>query len=157
MSMDLGSVRLARLNKLMTVFLAYQYIPRNDLMDMVNIVSVRMLQRDISYLKEEFNVNIEYDFKHRAYKCTNPGHFVLNLNFDIFEKAALHIAFDLYEKVMSDTACNIQSAALKLKRFIGEREEVIPDDSNPHSPVSNHIQSYKKILKFLDKMDNKSK
>ena len=89
MSADISSIRIERLNNLMRQLILYPNMPRNELMRKLEIDNVRTLQRDIKYLRDLYNADIEYDFRMRAYKCKNHGSFYVNLKLDLDEITSL--------------------------------------------------------------------
>ncbi len=93
MPRDISSVRLNRLNDLLRFFREKESVPRADLFSQLPYTQPRTLERDLAYLREQFHVQISYDFRHKAYVLKNPGTFVLRMALE--EREALALASGL--------------------------------------------------------------
>jgi len=90
---DISSVRLNRLNDLLRFFREKESVPRADLFSQLPYTQPRTLERDLAYLREQFHVQISYDFRRKAYVLKNPGTFVLRMALE--EREALALASGL--------------------------------------------------------------
>lgn len=93
MPRDISSVRLNRLNDLLRFFREKECVARDELFSQLAYNHPRMLERDLAYLREQFQVQISYDFRRRVYILQNPGTFVLRMA--LSEREAMAVASGL--------------------------------------------------------------
>lgn len=93
MPRDISSVRLARLNDLLRFFREKENVAREDLFTQLPYTHPRMLERDLAYLREQFQVQISYDFRRKVYVLENPGTFVVRMA--LSEREAMAVASGL--------------------------------------------------------------
>lgn len=72
-----SSVRIARLNRLLTALRDKPGIGRDELISGVEYTSSRTLERDLSFLREAFNVRIVYLRSQGGYCLEDAGQFVM--------------------------------------------------------------------------------
>ena len=122
MANDLSSVRIMRLNLLMRQLITFPGLPRQELMVRAGINTQRMLQRDIQYLREFYDADIEYDFRRQAYICKNPGSFFIQLKLNQEEIVALVAGLDMAKHFLPHLAPSCDSVWAKL-------EEILPAET----------------------------
>lgn len=123
MAQDIASSRMTRVNKLLRTMLGHKEITKDELMKLVPYVSVRMLQRDIAYLKSEHGVHITYNFSHQTYQCRVAGDFALYFKFEEDEEAFLCAAIEHYARTMPDTEQTAKRVRDKLSVFFKQSGE----------------------------------
>jgi predicted DNA-binding transcriptional regulator YafY len=77
MPQSLSSMRIKRLNSLLTVLSNDSYITLEELLEKVKYPSARALGRDLQFLRKAFNVKITYSRHFHAYHLIHTGDFVL--------------------------------------------------------------------------------
>ena len=150
MPKDLGSIRIARLNRLMYTLLSKDEVSRDELMRRMSYTSVRMLQRDIAYLRNEYSVNVFYDFCHKTYKCLDSGHFVLFFKLNSEETAALLIGLALTAFALPEMARSTASLWERLKIFTDCRTDGFSIGRLDHVP-SKYRKRYKSVTDAIGK------
>lgn len=154
MPRDLGSIRIARLNKLMYTLLSYYEISRDELLAQRSYTSVRMLQRDIAYLRNEYSVNVFYDFSRRSYRCTDSGHFVLYFELSEEESAVFVTGLRLTELALPELSCGTRSLWEKLRAFTNGTEAGICSEGSFPEPVlllpPESARRYRRIAALLE-------
>jgi len=76
MPRDLSSIRIARLNDLVQELSIHGWLPRKELMARLEYTHGRTLERDLTYLRDQYGVEIEYDRHRKAYCLRGTGRFV---------------------------------------------------------------------------------
>jgi predicted DNA-binding transcriptional regulator YafY len=84
MPKDLSSIRIARLNDLVSELSTHGCLPRKELMARLEYTQGRTLERDLAYLRDQYGVEIEYDRHKGAYRLRGTGRFVAV--FDLTER-----------------------------------------------------------------------
>ncbi|MCF4150953.1 WYL domain-containing protein [Dethiosulfovibrio sp. F2B] len=79
MPKEIGSNRIKRLNSIMEKLCSRTVLPGKDIRETAESVSARTLQRDLSYLRNEFGADILYDPSSDSYSLKNRGTFVLQI------------------------------------------------------------------------------
>ncbi len=77
MPQSLSSMRIKRLNSLLTVLNSNPYIVLEELLEKIKYPSARALGRDLQFLRKAFNVKITYSRHFHAYHLENTGDFIL--------------------------------------------------------------------------------
>ena len=149
MGIGMASVRLARLNDLMHHFLSHRQATGKELLERIGYSSQRMLQRDISYLRSEYNVDITYDFSKHIYICRDSGHFIIHFSLSREETIQLATGLSLFAATMEkpSLADNLWN---KLRPFIPEDIAAINECGLPDI---NLLLSGKKLKKYRRYMD----
>lgn len=101
MGIELGAIRISSLNRLMHYFLSYGRGTSRELLNSLGYSSLRMLQRDISYLRNECSVDIMYDFSRQLYICRNSGHFILYFSFAREEAVLLAVSLSIASGILA--------------------------------------------------------
>jgi len=76
MPRDLSSIRIARLNDLVQELAIHGSLSRKELMARLEYTQGRTLERDLTYLRDQYGVEIDYDRHRRAYRLSGTGRFV---------------------------------------------------------------------------------
>ena len=150
MPKDIGSIRIARLNKLIFLLLGYSEIPREELIARASYTSTRMLQRDIAYLRNEYAVNIVYDFSRHSYRCVDAGHFVLKFELTEEEATVVMVGLRLANQALPELSQSVDTLWEKLRVFIsGQQLNQSPEESILRlSPQS--VKNYRRVLRLLE-------
>lgn len=118
MAIDISSVRIVRLNSLMRQLIMFPCLPRQELMRRLEITTSRMLQRDVQYLREFYDADIEYDFRKGGYRCNSPGSFFLQLKLNQDEITALVAGIDMAKHFLPHLAGSCDSVWHKLEEIL---------------------------------------
>lgn len=77
MPKSISSLRIARMNRLLTTLRDRPGIGRSELLTTVEYTSPRTLERDICFLRDEFGVKIVYHRSQGGYCLKDVGEFVM--------------------------------------------------------------------------------
>ncbi len=80
MPKDVSSIRITRLIRLIDIFNQNKSVTRAYLMETLDYKHLRTLERDFSYLRSEFLMEIVYDKKYKTYRLTESAQFLCNVN-----------------------------------------------------------------------------
>ena len=117
---DLSSVRVDRLNALLRCIYNESPISPKEVMARMVITSERMLQRDIKYLREFYNAEIDYDFKTQKYICKSQGNFFLQMQLNKDEITVLAAGIEMAKQFLP----HLENAGITVWQKI---EEVLPN------------------------------
>ena len=77
MPQSLSSIRIRRLNSLLTILRSNSFVTLEEILTKVNYPSARSLGRDLQFLRKAFNVKISYSRRVHAYHLENTGDFLM--------------------------------------------------------------------------------
>jgi predicted DNA-binding transcriptional regulator YafY len=126
---DLSSARLARLNALLQLLASTPFLSKERLFEKLDYSTNRTFERDLAYLRNEFDAQIRWDPGYKGYVLENSGTFVMHLDLSGSEATALvaglgmaahflpHLTKDchsLWQKMQSALPENLASQARQL-------------------------------------------
>ena len=153
MGMGMASIRMARLNNLMHYFLSYRHVSGKELLESLGYSSLRTLQRDISYLKSEYSVNISYDFSKHIYTCRDSGHFVMYFSLSREEALLLATGLSLVRDTLPmESTSHADSMWDKLRPFLPEDIAGVNECGLPDINLllpGKKLKKYRQIIKML--------
>lgn len=102
----------------MRQIMLYPGLPRDELIKRLQIRNVRMLQRDVKYLRELYDADIQFNFKTHGYVCKNQGSFYVNLKLDLDEITSLSAGIEMTKHFLPHLARSCDSLWRKVESLL---------------------------------------
>jgi predicted DNA-binding transcriptional regulator YafY len=128
MGKDLSSIRISRLNRLMQFFFTNRRGTTDRILDELGYRNgtntrrgaVRALQRDLEYLRNEFQVEVGFDRSKKFYVLRGTGQYLLNLGLSESEVRSLAAGLALVRRHLPDLALDAERIWRKVAEILPE-------------------------------------